>query len=324
LTVGDIRIGYWINAPLMRKGEKIFASKNLQDEFSFAAQNGFDCVRLTFTSTSAPLPSRFKDMNLKETSVGEIRNLAKENGLVIENITSGGNHLDPNPELRQRWNILLRETVDLCHLLEVEVVATDVGSPAGIYIYGLPGLFGSRLENKGPRKSRVDEAIQLYKEVMTPIADYAESLGIKIAFENNFRAMAGNIAQGPYIWDRMFKAVPSKALGLRIDPSHFVCLMIGPVDSIIRRYGSRIYAVDGKDCEIIPEMLQAQGIYGNLWWRYRIPGYGDLNWAKIISALMDIGYKGGIIVENEDPLFPGKQGVLLGAKYLRNFIPKQS
>jgi len=308
---------------LVGKGEKLFAPKYLQDEFSFAAHNGFDSVRLTFTSTSAPIPSRFEIADLREIKADEIKNLAEKNGLVIENVTSGGNHLDPDPEARQKWNTLLRETVDLCHLLEVEVVATDVGSPAGIYIYGLPGLFGSRLKNRGPRRSRVDEAIQLYKEVMTPIADYAESLGVKIAFENNFRAMAGNIAQGPYIWDRMFKAVPSKALGLRIDPSHFVCLMIGPVDSIIRRYGGRIYAVDGKDCEIIPEMLQAQGIYGNLWWRYRIPGYGDLNWPKIISALMDTGYKGGIIVENEDPLFPGKEGVLLGAKYLRKIIPKE-
>jgi sugar phosphate isomerase/epimerase len=67
-------------------------------------------------------------------------------------------------------------------------------------------------------------------------------------------------------------------------------------------------------------MLQTQGIYGNLWWRYRIPGYGDLDWRKVISALIDIDYKGGIIIENEDPLLPGKNGTLSGAKYLNTIL----
>jgi sugar phosphate isomerase/epimerase len=316
-----MRIGYWVEVPIVGRNGRFFVSERIAEEISFASENRFDCVRFSYASSSAPNFDPSKLESLKEIGAEEIKTLVKDRGLLIENIASGGNHLDPDPEIRRRWNIVLKETVDLCRLLDVEVVATDVGSPAGIYIYGLPGLFGSRFEG-GPRGSRVEEAIKMYAEVMGPIADYAEDQGVKIAFENNFRAMAGNIAQGPYVWDRMFRAVPSKAIGLRIDPSHFICLMIAPVDSIIRRYGDRIYAVDGKDCEIIPEMLQAQGIYGNLWWRYRIPGYGDLNWAKVISALLDAGYKGGIIIENEDPLFPGKKGILMGASYLRQFLPK--
>jgi sugar phosphate isomerase/epimerase len=316
-------IGYWIREPLVKKDEKIFIPKSLRGELKFASENNFDCVRLTFISSAAPSFGALKTRKLVKTDIIKIKKMIRENGLVIENITCGGNHLDPDPKAREAWNRLLIDTVGLCHSLDVEVVATDVGSPGGMYIYGLPGLFGRKATSKDSRRSIVDEAIEMYKEVMTPIAEHAEEMGVKIAFENNFRAMAGNIAQSPYVWDRMFQAAPSRAIGLRIDPSHFVCLMIRPVDSIIRKYGNRIYAFDGKDCEIIPEMLQAQGIYGNLWWRYRIPGYGDLNWARIISALMDIGYNGGIIIENEDPLFPGKEGVLMGAKYLRNLIPKK-
>ncbi|MEM2926785.1 MAG: sugar phosphate isomerase/epimerase [Candidatus Bathyarchaeia archaeon] len=317
-----MRIGYWVEVPVIGADGKLYTAEGFREELSFASENGFDCVRLSYDSKSAPNFNSSKLQSLEEIGTGEIKALVRERGFLIENITSGGNHLDPDPETRKRWNVVLKETVDLCRILDVQIVATDVGSPAGIYIYGLPGLFGSRYEG-GVRRSRVEEAIKMYAEVMAPMADYAESQGVKIAFENNFRAMAGNIAQGPYVWDRMFKAVPSRALGLRIDPSHFICLMISPVEAIIRKYGDRIYAVDGKDCEIIPEMLQAQGIYGNLWWRYRIPGYGDLNWPKVISALMDVGYMGGIILENEDPLFPGKKGVLMGAKYLRDLIPKK-
>lgn len=312
-------LGYWASgAPLIGKDGKLFTDvTRLREELSFAFEHGLECIRLSYGDTPPG-----GGLQLAETSAAEVKRLLGEYRLFVENITSGGNHLDPNPEARRRWNTLLRATVDLCRLLDVEVVATDVGSPADMYIYGLPGLFGSP-PSTGPRGSKVDLAIEMYKEAITPVAEHAESQGVRIAFENNFRAMAGNIAQGPYIWDRMFQAVPSKATGLRIDPSHFVCLMIGPVESIIRRYGDRVYAVDGKDCEIIPEMLQAQGIYGNLWWRYRIPGYGDLDWRKVLSALMDIGYKGGIIIENEDPNFPGREGILLGAQYLRPLLPKR-
>ncbi|MEM2905685.1 MAG: sugar phosphate isomerase/epimerase [Candidatus Bathyarchaeia archaeon] len=318
-------LGYWVTTPLIGKEGKLFAdTTRLREELSFASKSEFECVRLSYADSP-----RGAAPKLDETGVAEVKRLLQEHNLFVENITSGGNHLDPDPEARRRWNTLLKETVDVCRLFDVKVVATDVGSPADIYIYGLPGLFGPGTTMRGPpprmgpRGSKVDLAIEMYKEAIGPIAEHAESVGVKVAFENNFRAMAGNISQAPYIWDRMFEAVPSKATGLRIDPSHFICLMISPVESIIRRYGERVYAIDGKDCEVIPEMLQAQGIYGNLWWRYRIPGYGDLNWRKVISALMDIGYKGGIIIENEDPNFPGREGILLGAQYLRPLLPRQ-
>lgn len=311
-------LGYWVSEPLLGSDGRLFAStRRMREELSFASKNGFECVRFSYADSLTS-----DETSRAETNVGELKGLLHEFGVFVENITSGGNHLDPDPDARARWNRLLRDTVDVCRLFDAEVVATDVGSPADIYIYGLPGLFGSEV-SRGPRGSKVDLAIDMYREAVGPLAEHAESQGVKIAFENNFRAMAGNIAQGPYIWDRMFQAVSSKSTGLRIDPSHLVCLMVGPVESVLRRYGDRIYAVDGKDCEIIPEMLQAQGIYGNLWWRYRIPGYGDLNWRKVLSALMDAGYKGGIILENEDPLLPGKAGILQGARYLRPLLPKK-
>ncbi len=312
-------MGYWASdAPLIGKDGKLFTDmRRLRDELNFASKNGFECARLSYAESSPG-----GGPQLAETSVAEVKRLLQECNLFVENITSGGNHLDPDPEARKRWNTLLKDTVDVCRLFDVKVVATDVGSPADMYIYGLPGLFGSPAM-VGPRGSKVELAIEMYKEVMTPIAEHAESQGVKVAFENNFRATAGNIAQGPYVWDRMFEAVHSKAMGLRIDPSHFICLMITPAESILRRYGDRVYAIDGKDCEIIPEMLQAQGIYGNLWWRYRIPGYGDLNWRSVLSALMDIGYRGGIIIENEDPIIPGRPGILQGARYLRSVLPRE-
>jgi sugar phosphate isomerase/epimerase len=120
---------------------------------------------------------------------------------------------------------------------------------------------------------------------------------------------------------QLFESVPSPALGLSFDPSHLVWLQIPDVPRVIRRYGERIYHVDAKDTEVMPERLAAQGILGNAWWRYRLPGHGSLDWPAIFAALREIGYDGAVDIENEDPLYPGLAGVARAAAYLRQHLP---
>ena len=47
-------------------------------------------------------------------------------------------------------------------------------------------------------------------------------------------------------------------------------------------------------------MLYRQGIIGNWWWQYRVPGRGDLNWGTVVGALVESGYDYVLCVENED------------------------
>ena len=63
---------------------------------------------------------------------------------------------------------------------------------------------------------------------------------------------------------------------------------------------------------------------GNNWWRYRIPGMGQLDWRAIISALVEIGYQGAIDIENEDPVFPGLPGCAVASRYLNSILPLPS
>ena len=58
-------------------------------------------------------------------------------------------------------------------------------------------------------------------------------------------------------------------------------------------------------------MLYRQGIIGNWWWQYRVPGRGQLNWSTIIGALWESGYDYVLCVENEDRGFPGLEGFCL-------------
>src|SRR5688500_14873117 len=170
----------------------------------------------------------------------------------------------------------MRLTIEAAAVLGVETVVTFTGSAFGMHFWGMPGVGGNHPSNK------VGENLRIFKEVYGPIAAYAEEKGIKIAFETAGRGGAeGNLAHAPELWDAMFEAVPSPALGLSFDPSHLVWLHVPNIPGVIRTYRDRIYNVDGKDTEILPDRLARQGILGSGWWRYRLPGLGELDWRAI-------------------------------------------
>ncbi len=205
----------------------------------------------------------------------------------------------------------MRQTIDACVVLGVGTVVTFAGSAFGMHFWGTPGV------GDGHPSNRVGDNLRIFAEVYGPLAAYAEERGVRIAFETAGRGgPEGNLAHSPELWDAMFDAVPSTAIGLSFDPSHLVWLHIPNIPDVIRAYGDRIYHVDGKDIEILNARLARQGILGSGWWRYRLPGLGVLNWREIFSALRDVGYDGVVAIENEDPLCPGREGVKWAADFL--------
>lgn len=57
----------------------------------------------------------------------------------------------------------------------------------------------------------------------------------------------------------------------------------------------------------------------------KLPGLGDVDWGKYISALTDIGYDDFVCIEVEDKAFEGtKEKILdsveLSCRYLRQFV----
>lgn len=57
----------------------------------------------------------------------------------------------------------------------------------------------------------------------------------------------------------------------------------------------------------------------------KLPGLGDVNWGKYVSALTDIGYDGFTCIEVEDRAFEGTREKILDSlklskKYMDQFI----
>lgn len=174
------------------------------------------------------------------------------------------------------------------------------------------------------------EGMKAFARSFREIAKLADDMGMKIAFEN-WPGIGGdlpwkpkNLAWNPRQWAAMFDAVPSKALGLEFDPSHLVWQGIDYMGAL-RMFKDRVYHSHAKDTEVIEENVRREGLFGvyHGCWRYRIPGYGVVNWAEYIAGLIEIGYDDGLAIEHEDDVFSGprwEEGLIRGYHVLNPLI----
>jgi sugar phosphate isomerase/epimerase len=105
----------------------------------------------------------------------------------------------------------------------------------------------------------------------------------------------------PATWAAWFDAVPDAALGLEFDPSHLLWQGIDPVRAVTE-FSDRVYSFPAKDVELLPEARYRYGVNGDTF-RFRIPGYGEMDWVGLASALMEARYEGGVVIEHEDDVF---------------------
>ena len=85
----------------------------------------------------------------------------------------------------------------------------------------------------------------------------------------------------------------SPHVGLQFDPSHLVWQFMDPVQAA-RDFADKIYDVHLKDTEILWHVLRRGGIQpvnDARWWRFRVPGYGSVDWKGFFSVLSEAGYR---------------------------------
>ena len=90
----------------------------------------------------------------------------------------------------------------------------------------------------------------------------------------------------------------------------------------LAEFASRVVYVHAKDTEMLPETRYRWGVNQDNF-RFRIPGYGEINWPQFIAALVEIGYDGGVAIEHEDPVFCKErfdEGLVRGHRTLRPLI----
>ena len=135
-----------------------------------------------------------------------------------------------------------------------------------------------------------------------------------------------NLMTTPVIWRKTFELIPSDYFGLNYDPSHFVWQQIDYIRPLYE-FRNKIFHVHYKDIKVYQDRLNDVGTmaYPLDYMSPKLPGLGDVDWGKYVSALTDIGYNGYSCIEIEDKAFEDSSERVLDAlrlsyRYMRQFV----
>jgi len=222
-----------------------------------------------------------------------IKQKLSERGLEISALS---NYMDTTaPGKTAEVQEILNKTIDAAALLGVPTICVGLGMPVG-------------------GKSKIQMIKEVIPGLFHPIINHARDKGIKVAVENWFET---NL-QGLDTLDCLMQTIPDDNFGFNYDPSHLVhqqCDYMAPIVT----FGNRIFHTHAKDTLVNETRRAYVGVLGQGWWRYVIPGFGDIKWGKYIGLLREVGYKGVLSIEHEDSTFGPEEGFRHGASYLNPF-----
>lgn len=294
-----------------------FPGKPLEEVAAWAAQSGFEtleiaCWPLEKASRRYAGVTTIDVADFDADKAKEVRAVLENFGLSISSLGYYPNPLHPDAEHRETVIEHLKQVILAAELLEVEIVGTFVGRD----------------------KDKTTPAnLEAFAKIWPPIVKFAAEHQVKIAIENcpmifSYDEWPGgnNLASNPAIWKQMWEIIPAENFGLNLDPSHLILQMID-YERVVYEFADKIFHVHAKDLQIDREGLYQNGVLsqGMGWQIPRLPGLGDVDWGKFISALYRIGYDYVISIEHEDRTFERtedliKRGFLLSRDVLRPYI----
>ncbi|MBQ8616970.1 MAG: sugar phosphate isomerase/epimerase [Clostridia bacterium] len=249
---------------------------------------------------------------LDDAKIAYIKDYCRKKNVEISSLAFYPNTMDGNLEKRAAAVEHLKKVICASARLGVNMVTTFIGRD---------------------QTKTVEENLELVAEVWPPIIALAEEKGVKIGIENCPMLFGRdqwpggqNLMTTPVIWRKVFDILKSDNLGINYDPSHFVWQMVDYIKPLYE-FKDKIFHVHYKDIKLYPDKLRECGVmaYPLDYMSPKLPGLGDVDWGKYVSALTDIGYDGYTCIEVEDRAFEGtKEKVLdslrLSKRYMEQFV----
>lgn len=294
----------------------------LDEALAKAAFMGYQCLEL-----SAHTGGRFDAARLREQDEGrKLREAVKRNGLRISalnmsadgQLVLGPHHADTDvvfkgtPEEKIRFGTeRMMLAAEIAHELEAPVVTGFTGCED--YSRWFPWPDPSAWERMEP----------VFEARWSPILKRFDDLGIMFGMECHPRQMVYNTETAL----RSLELLGThKSWAFNLDPAN---LMLAGVDPVVfaARLGRRIVNVHAKDGEIVAHNAATSGLLAHGAWdrpdrgfRFRIAGWGDVAWRKLITELVIQGYGGPLTVEHEDPTMGPLDGMEKAAAFLKPLL----
>ena len=290
---------------------------NFEEMIDTVSEMGFQCVEVACWPQGKAERryagvSHIDVANLDDEKAAYILNYCKEKNVEISSLAFYPNTMDADLEKRAHNIEHLKKVIVASAKLGVNMVTTFIG----------------RDQNKS-----VEENIEIFKEVWPDIIAFAAERNVKVAIENCPMLFGRdqwpggqNLMTTPAIWRKLFAIIDSPYFGINYDPSHFIWQQIDYVKPLYE-FRDKIFHVHFKDIKMYPDKLNDYGImaYPLDYMSPKLPGYGDVNWGKYVSALTDIGFDGYACIEVEDKAFESSREKILDSikiskRYMDQFV----
>jgi sugar phosphate isomerase/epimerase len=291
----------------------ILPELSLEQVLAFARAEGFACIEaMCWPVGKAERKyagvTHVNVTGFTQTQADDMNALCAKCGVNLSALGYYPNPLDPNPDVAKKAVDHLKRVIVAAEKLGLKNVNTFVGRD-----------WTRSVDDNWPR----------FLKVWKPLVAFAEDYRIRIGIENcpmlfsNDEWPGGkNLAMCPAIWRRMFADIPSDYFGLNYDPSHPVLLRMDYLKPL-KEFAGKLFHTHAKDVLFDRAQCDDWGILGlpKDYHRPRIPGYGEIDWAKFVGALMETSYDGPICIEVEDETF-GKSidGRKRAVKVARNML----
>ena len=295
----------------------IYDGFTFEDAVENAVRNGCECMEVACWP-QGKAERRYAGVshidvdNMSPEYIAYIKDFCAKKGIEISSLAFYPNTMDGDLSKREANIAHLKKVINMSALLGVNMVTTFIGRD---------------------QTKTVEENLELFKEIWPPIIKLAEEKGVKVAIENCPMLFGAdqwpggqNLFTTPRLWRKMFELLPSDNFGINYDPSHFIWQQIDYIKPLYE-FRDKIFHVHFKDIKLFKDKLDDVGIMGYPldFMSPKLPGLGDVDWGKYVSALTDIGYDGYACIEVEDKAFEGSKqrvmdSVALSCRYMRQFV----
>ena len=293
-----------------------------EEALALAAELGFETIEL-------PVDRRNPFIDLDEALTGgqeRIARAVRQAGLEISALSNhqegqlllGPHGVDTDPIFRgspgekmQYARERLVKTAELARRLGVSVVCGFTGCED--YSRWFPWPVEDGFEQMGGR----------FRESILPVLDDFAERGVRFAHECHPRQFAYNLETAELALELVGQ---HPALWFNLDPANLLLAGMDPV-VFAAELCQRVAHTHAKDGELVAHRAGRSGLLAHGPWqrkergfRFRVPGWGDVPWKRLISELQTGGYDGVLAVEHEDPTMSPREGLEQASRFLAPLV----